>query len=149
MMMDGGDVWKPSSLVWVGITLRSDSHGGVPCGISLRLPSAGLCQGHAPLWFGFLPTLCCFPQSLTDFSCEGCPNQLPSHDSSSQGLLLENVSREKGCTGPWGRETVVGCTWCGRLLAPGPGVSVGSRSEERRVGKECLRLCRSRWSPYH
>ena len=26
---------------------------------------------------------------------------------------------------------------------------VYSRSEERRVGKECLRLCRSRWSPYH
>ena len=25
----------------------------------------------------------------------------------------------------------------------------GFRSEERRVGKECLRLCRSRWSPYH
>ena len=25
----------------------------------------------------------------------------------------------------------------------------GNRSEERRVGKECLRLCRSRWSPYH
>jgi two-component system OmpR family response regulator len=24
-----------------------------------------------------------------------------------------------------------------------------SRSEERRVGKECRRLCRSRWSPYH
>ena len=23
------------------------------------------------------------------------------------------------------------------------------RSEERRVGKECVRLCRSRWSPYH
>ena len=23
------------------------------------------------------------------------------------------------------------------------------RSEERRVGKECSRLCRSRWSPYH
>ena len=25
----------------------------------------------------------------------------------------------------------------------------GARSEERRVGKECVRLCRSRWSPYH
>ena len=24
-----------------------------------------------------------------------------------------------------------------------------TRSEERRVGKECLSLCRSRWSPYH
>ena len=23
------------------------------------------------------------------------------------------------------------------------------RSEERRVGKECLHQCRSRWSPYH
>ena len=23
------------------------------------------------------------------------------------------------------------------------------RSEERRVGKECVSLCRSRWSPYH
>ena len=23
------------------------------------------------------------------------------------------------------------------------------RSEERRVGKECLFRCRSRWSPYH
>ena len=26
---------------------------------------------------------------------------------------------------------------------------IGERSEERRVGKESLRLCRSRWSPYH
>ena len=26
---------------------------------------------------------------------------------------------------------------------------IDARSEERRVGKECLRLCRSRWSPYH
>src|SRR3546814_12091313 len=27
---------------------------------------------------------------------------------------------------------------------------VGSgRSEERRVGKECVSTCRSRWSPYH
>jgi ParB-like chromosome segregation protein Spo0J len=26
---------------------------------------------------------------------------------------------------------------------------IEGRSEERRVGKECRRLCRSRWSPYH
>ena len=31
------------------------------------------------------------------------------------------------------------------------GVVVGyvERSEERRVGKECASMCRSRWSPYH
>src|SRR3546814_21020459 len=26
---------------------------------------------------------------------------------------------------------------------------LGMRSEERRVGKECVSTCRSRWSPYH
>src|SRR3546814_19982385 len=26
---------------------------------------------------------------------------------------------------------------------------VSARSEERRVGKECVSPCRSRWSPYH
>ena len=26
---------------------------------------------------------------------------------------------------------------------------LGGRSEERRVGKECVQPCRSRWSPYH
>ena len=27
--------------------------------------------------------------------------------------------------------------------------SAWPRSEERRVGKECWHVCRSRWSPYH
>src|SRR3546814_17686966 len=27
--------------------------------------------------------------------------------------------------------------------------STADRSEERRVGKECVSTCRSRWSPYH
>src|SRR3546814_20746193 len=27
--------------------------------------------------------------------------------------------------------------------------AASERSEERRVGKECVRPCRSRWSPYH
>src|SRR3546814_732594 len=27
--------------------------------------------------------------------------------------------------------------------------NIFSRSEERRVGKECVSTCRSRWSPYH
>src|SRR3546814_4524909 len=26
---------------------------------------------------------------------------------------------------------------------------IQTRSEERRVGKECVSTCRSRWSPYH
>src|SRR3546814_14160259 len=30
-----------------------------------------------------------------------------------------------------------------------PSNVIDSRSEERRVGKECVSTCRSRWSPYH
>src|SRR3546814_11286705 len=31
----------------------------------------------------------------------------------------------------------------------GQSSSFTARSEERRVGKECVSTCRSRWSPYH
>src|SRR3546814_13261214 len=34
-------------------------------------------------------------------------------------------------------------------LRPAPAVASSQRSEERRVGKECVSTCRSRWSPYH
>src|SRR3546814_7108373 len=42
----------------------------------------------------------------------------------------EKIAREKPRTGPG----------CARNQP---------RSEERRVGKECVSTCRSRWSPYH
>ena len=41
---------------------------------------------------------------------------------------------------------------CARLSAPSafaPFAAAGPRSEERRVGKECSAVCRSRWSTYH
>src|SRR3546814_11635886 len=34
-------------------------------------------------------------------------------------------------------------------LGFGLGLRAAARSEERRVGKECVSTCRSRWSPYH
>src|SRR3546814_17499424 len=36
-----------------------------------------------------------------------------------------------------------------RVLWTPTGVNVPDRSEERRVGKECVSTCRSRWSPYN
>src|SRR3546814_14403376 len=35
------------------------------------------------------------------------------------------------------------------LVEVGVGLIPGGRSEERRVGKECVSTRRSRWSPYH
>src|SRR3546814_12860342 len=37
----------------------------------------------------------------------------------------------------------------GRLPGEPPPTLFEYRSEERRVGKECVSTCRSRWSPYH
>ena len=37
----------------------------------------------------------------------------------------------------------------GDALDLGCGSAILARSEERRVGKECIPPCRSRWSPYH
>src|SRR3546814_14948227 len=42
--------------------------------------------------------------------------------------------------------------WPGDLFVFGLGAFLLAhlaRSEERRVGKECVSTCRSRWSPYH
>ena len=38
--------------------------------------------------------------------------------------------------------------FCGKGVIAGQKVLL-VRSEERRVGKECVSTCRSRWSPYH
>src|SRR3546814_21098846 len=50
------------------------------------------------------------------------------------------------------RKQAPAVTWAAR----GKGARVGNsvrlvslRSEERRVGNECVSTCRSRWSPYH
>ena len=50
------------------------------------------------------------------------------------------MSRYTGPSWKQSRRLGLSLTGTGKELA---------RSEERRVGKECLRLCRSRWSPYH
>ena len=66
--------------------------------------------------------------------------------SSSIGTLAEILAGMKASMTPFTNEVV---QLIGRALQdPEPEV-VNNRSEERRVGKECALLCRSRWSPYH
>src|SRR3546814_11041311 len=56
-----------------------------------------------------------------------------------------------------GRDRHRNAAWMGSIPAEdrnldrrsGAGSHPGRRSEERRVGKECVSTCRSRWSPYH
>ena len=46
-------------------------------------------------------------------------------------------------------QTVVGSPDANGFILWGDFYPDRARSEERRVGKECSRTCRSRWSPYH
>src|SRR3546814_6379782 len=51
------------------------------------------------------------------------------------GLLVDDgVDRDRGLA---------------RLPVADDQLALAARSEERRVGKECVSKCRSRWSPYH
>src|SRR3546814_12700157 len=59
------------------------------------------------------------------------------------GLAHRRLTDCKGHTKPILR--VAGALNCASRL----NAEITSRSEERRVGKECVSTCRSRWSPYH
>ena len=63
------------------------------------------------------------------------------------GLSFEIRAREILClVGPSGCGKTTALRIAAGLVAPTSGEA---RSEERRVGKECMEGCRSRWSPYH
>ena len=59
-------------------------------------------------------------------------------------LVMEGTSVCR-CLG----DNVLWDVYCRCITGVIAGGCVGGRSEERRVGKECIEPCRSRWSPYH
>src|SRR3546814_14902985 len=87
---------------------------------------------------------------ISDWSSDVCSSDLRRTRSMSASLgsaliVLSVTGRDSGRTGST-RTTTQG----------EPSSAVGSgkaacvtRSEERRVGKECVSTCRSRWSPEH
>src|SRR3546814_4821029 len=82
-----------------------------------------------------------YEMRISDWSSDVCSSVLPStarHAKTSLFLALRS------------------CTWGTRMTekpsAFRPSIKAATsliRSEERRVGKECVSPCRSRWSPYH
>src|SRR3546814_14344013 len=101
---------------------------------------------------------------ISDWSSDVCSSDLPritsmfSHPCQKQSTLLGR--RRKRLIHDFVDHRAVDLK---PLLVEGPGANgvacagacerscfkAASRSEERRVGKECVSTCRSRWSPYH
>src|SRR3546814_12125739 len=89
---------------------------------------------------------------ISDWSSDVCSSDLLFGEMlerrTAAGLLSEDIDPITGEL--WGNYpqtySLVGIINCAVLLSK-PWSEC--RSEERRVGKECVSTCRSRWSPYH
>src|SRR3546814_1050734 len=80
-------------------------------------------------FFFFFKQKTAYEMRISDWSSDVCSSDLPLALEACVEAIAARVPRA-----PW-------CGWSlGGLVA---------RSEERRVGKECVSTCRSRWSPYH
>src|SRR3546814_8380935 len=110
------------------------------------------------MYFFFFKQKTAYEMRISDWSSDVCSSDLPRSTtrmpaSGSIFRFLSNIAQSD----PGGRQ-------CGSLrglyrrwrrlrLGGAPRrethLNRGDRSEERRVGKECVSTCRSRWSPYH
>src|SRR3546814_1268519 len=86
-----------------------------------------------------------YEMRISDWSSDVCSSDLLFTDMLHfASTFLCRISRLRSW--PMLRSLPKTSTCCDQGMKPeGP----RSRSEERRVGKECVSTCRSRWSPYH
>src|SRR3546814_2147524 len=98
------------------------------------------------VYFFFFKQKTAYEMRISDWSSDVCSSDLADRGRCGGG----------GGAGP--RQQPAhgwGCTGRGHLRPRRRGRHIGGgrtgdrRSEERRVGKECVSTCRSRWSPYH
>src|SRR3546814_14229635 len=94
---------------------------------------------------------------ISDWSSDVCSSDLPSFEVNSALLsrarvyVLESLSSAE-LQGLLRRAMAVFNADVEQARGDDPsagGDDGAERSEERRVGKECVSTCRSRWSPYH
>src|SRR3546814_6857597 len=112
----------------------------VMCSLICRI--ADFCDLVSVFFFFFFKQKTAYEMRISDWSSDVCSSDL------DQVLVAHGDARrvERRDIGLPGRE--------GAAVQPGRPFEAGERrhpgrSEERRVGKECVSTCRSRWSPYH
>src|SRR3546814_4768833 len=78
-----------------------------------------------------------YEMRISDWSSDVCSSDL-AENSTSSACSRARATEARIFSSTWAR---VSSSFASRWI--------GLRSEERRVGKECVSTCRSRWSPYH
>src|SRR3546814_2050681 len=103
------------------------------------------------LFFFFFKQKTAYEMRISDWSSDVCSSDLLS--SRIPFYRLSKVLRDHPELKPMSRIGLLESFRCARLAlwdeANGRLLSFRERSEERRVGKECVSTCRFRWSPYH
>src|SRR3546814_14294191 len=97
---------------------------------------------------------------ISDWSSDVCSSDLGALVAPHPPTVvaLDGVVQDASAQGGLASGRVEGDRALEDLVEAGEGLGAGEegndvgrllRSEERRVGKECVSTCRSRWSPYH
>src|SRR3546814_11847197 len=94
---------------------------------------------------------------ISDWSSDVCSSDLEAGNGAHDRCQISNVRASERRGGEGGSNARARAAPCAAPYADRCGQNThrhahrlrASRSEERRVGKECVSTCRSRWSPYH
>src|SRR3546814_4276404 len=114
-------------------------------------------------FFFFFKQKTAYEMRISDWSSDVCSSDLPDFDlaeitryGKAKGVKLighhetgggvENYARQLDAALKLYADHGVSLIKTGYVRHSG---TIKDRSDERRVGKECVSTCRSRWSPYH
>src|SRR3546814_2662037 len=81
-----------------------------------------------------------YEMRISDWSSDVCSSDL---------YLVGSVASELTWNSPLANLVNLDMAYICQKTGLRKGIDGPLRSEERRVGKECVSTCRSRWSPYH
>src|SRR3546814_5965906 len=112
-------------------------------------------------YFFFFKQKTAYEMRISDWSSDVCSSDLLPEtklsvttnnrpgDNAFISAVLDDTARAKyqGCKASWWDAAA------GKMRVEESGIApfktLRQRSDERRVGKECVRTCRSRWATYH
>src|SRR3546814_3215704 len=93
-------------------------------------------------YFFFFKQKTAYEMRISDWSSDVCSSDLARHQTLADAARTVDRDDRR-------QARMHGACACHRHQAKVSAASCVKRSEERRVGKECVSTCRSRWSPYH
>src|SRR3546814_1055778 len=95
-------------------------------------------------FFFFFKQKTAYEMRISDWSSDVCSSDLGNGNNATVPVPTGAAVGDIAVVGIYKEST--------NAISPPAGFTVKAtlaRSEERRVGKECVSTCRSRWSPYH